>query len=133
MAYAAVVTVYGPYISNGRRYWQAECSETDAAAASEWSFDAGVGPQGIITVLHYVCVHDSGAGSTVQPSFGTKAGLATIDTRGTFSAAAADVTDASPVCFALDDSDSKVYIRSTVNTGPDNAITTRISWAEGGI
>ena len=133
MAYSAAVTVYGPYIANGRRYWQAECSETDAAATSEWSFDAGVGRQGIITVMHFVCVHDSGTGSTVQPAFGVKTGLAAIDTRGSFSDAAADVSDASPVCFALDDADSKVYVRSKVDSGANNSITTRICWAEGGV
>lgn len=133
MAYGAAVTVYGPYICNGRRYWQAECAETEAAAGSEWSFTAGVGSEGVITVLHFVCVHDSGSGSTVQPAYGVKTGMGAIDTRGSFADAAASVNDGSPVCFALDDTDSKVYVRSNVDSGSDNAISTRICWAEGGV
>ena len=131
MAYSASVTVYGPYIVDGRRYWQAECTETDAAATSEWTFNPGTGAAGVITVMHYVATHDSGTGSTVQPKLGTKTGLGAIDTRLEFDAAAASVSDASHVTFALDDADGLVYVRSTADSGTDNTLSTRITWCSG--
>ncbi len=131
MAYAAVVTIDGPFIANGRRYWQLECAETDAAATSEWSFNSGVGAGGVITVLHYVATHDSGTGTTVQPKLGTKTALGAIDTRLEFDAAAAAVSDASHVTFACDDGDGLVYVRSTADSDTDNVQSTRITWCEG--
>lgn len=131
MAYSATVVRYGPYIADGRRYWQVECSETDAGASDEWSFSAGPGPASIVTIVHFVSTHDSGSGSTVQPKLGTKTGLGAIDTRLQFDAAAAEVSDASHVTFALDDSDGKIYVRTTADSGADNVQSSRITYCEG--
>ena len=131
MAYAAAVTIDGPFISDGVRYWQLECAETEAAAASEWSLNSRVGAGGVITILHYVATHDSGTGTTVQPKLGTKTALAAIDTRLEFDAAAASVSDASHVTFAVDDGDGLIYVRSTADAAADNVQSTRITWCAG--
>lgn len=131
MAYSATVTVTGPVISAGRRHWFVTCAETDAAATSEWSFATGLADGACVSIVHYVGVLASGTGTTIQPKYGTAAGVAAIDERAEFAAAAASVSDASSVSFCT--SDGKVYIRSTADAGTDNTINTRITFCEGAI
>lgn len=131
MAYAAAVTVTGPVISAGRRHWFVTCAETEAAAASEWSFDTGLSVGACVSIVHYVGVLVSGTGTTIQPKYGTATGIAAIDERAEFSAAAATVSDASAVSFCT--ADGKVYVRSTVDAAADNVVNTRITYVEGAI
>jgi hypothetical protein len=133
LAYAAAVTIDGPFISDGVRYWQLECAETDAAAASEWTFNSGVGAGGVITILSYIATHDSGTGTTVQPKLGTKTALAAIDTRLEFASAGAALSSVDRVTLATDDGDGLIYVRSTADAGTDNAQSTRICWCAGAI
>jgi len=131
MAYAAAVTITGPTYHGGRRFWVIACTETEAAAASEWSFDTGLSDGSTVTVLNYVAELASGTGTTIQPKYGTAAGLAAINTRAEFDAAAATINTSDPITFGLAAADGKVYIRSTVDADTDNTINTSITICEG--
>ena len=133
MAYSAAVLQYGPFINDGVRYWQLECTETDAEATSEWTFNPGVGAAGVVTILSYIATHDSGTGSTVQPKLGTKTGLAAIDTRLEFASAGATLSSSDRITLATDDDSGLVYVRSTADSGTDNVQSTRILWCAGAV
>ena len=128
MAYATVNTV----TRQGDQV-RVTISETDAAAASESSaIETG---QKYLTLLSQAAILSSGTGATIDPRVGTKTGFAKGDglSYETGTAAAAvlnnNVLQVMNRCYTAD---GKLYHRSTVNAGTNNAITTeylfKIGW-----
>lgn len=118
MAYSSTVTV--TKISSDTDYL-VTIEETDAAATSE--FEINGLPYGG-RILRYTSVLTSGTGTTVDPIVGfatNPSGINVILENGT-AAATIDVTPEPATYYAAD----KFFVRSKVDAGTDNAISTRI-------
>ena len=123
-AAAPVITTVG-----GRRFYHYSISETGAGTASEFTLTGA--PRAGRIVL-YKSKLTAGTGATIQPKFGraTNPTSGTVDYVGGQAAAAASFSDASALAFdGL--TAGVVYVRSGVNAGSDNAISTEITIAEG--
>lgn len=127
MAYAAEVTVDKATIS-GRRHWIITVSETDAAAASEYEVD---GLPALATLRLTRTTLTAGAGATVAPVLGNATGFA-VNTQAhlaSYDTPASHINDAT--AFPINLPTGKLVVRSTVNTGADNAISTVFVLVEG--
>lgn len=132
MAYSATVTV--EKIQRGpRRAWIVRCTETDAAATSEWTIPNSAQLPEFGTITLYKADLTAGTGTTIQPKVGRATGptAATMDWVGQISAAAAYINDATPLRYSGLGDGRVLYIRSTVDAGADNAISTEITIVEG--
>lgn len=133
MAYAATVTVTRRTIS-GRRHYTVEVTETEAAAASEWSTAQADDLPAIGTITHFQATLTAGSAATIQPRLGKATGWAN-DTQGEItrqSTAAAHINDAGLVRYSIPEGTvPRLFGRSTVNAGADNTVVTIIEIVEG--
>ena len=128
MAYAAAITEVQKTIS-GRRTRVITVTETDAAAASEWSFDLGAPTWKLRSFKTTITV---GSGNTVNPILGRAAAFvaSTQDHLATQAATAVHINDQTPIVLQLGAA-STLYARSTVDTGSDSTIVTELVLTEG--
>ena len=115
--------------TQGRQSITIQISETDAAAGSEFLLD-GLPKQG--RIVSYRTTLLSGTGATINPKIGISAAFV-VDTQGhvgSNTTTAAHIND--QVALGYASSAGKIYIRSSVNAGTNNAIDTEIVIVEGG-
>ena len=118
MAYSATVTVTKV---NSDTDFLVTVEETDAAATSEFEID-GLPFNG--RILRYTCVLTSGTGTTVDPivGFATNPSGINVIIENDTAAATIDVTPDPGTYYVA----SKMFVRSKVDAGTNNAISTRI-------
>jgi len=115
--------------TQGRQTLTIQISETDAAAASEFSI-TNLPRMG--RIVSYRVTLTAGSGATVNPKVGTSAAFV-VDSQnhvGSNTTTAAHVND--QVALGYASSDGRLFVRSSVNAGADNAISTEIVIVEGG-
>jgi len=129
MAYAGTSSVVFKTIS-GRRHAIITCSETEAAAASEWSIALG---HPIWTLKSYKATLTAGTAASINPRLGRAASfvVSTQDHIATQGTTAAHIKNATAVPVVLSSTTPTLYVRSTVNAGADNSISTEIVLVEG--
>jgi hypothetical protein len=128
MAYAAVVT-YSTRQVNGRRYVNVTVAETEAGPSSEYTIAL---VHNHWTLMNTRVVLGTGTGTTVQPEMGRSAAWLTTDA--TKHIAAQDTPAASindPTVKALSLLTGELFVRSKVDSGADNVITTELELVEG--
>ncbi len=127
MAYAATEDTWEIYKEGEHRYLVVEISETEAAAASEFSFQC---PFDVATLVKYQATLTAGTGATINPKLGkvTAWTASTQNDIGTNATTAAHINDESQVTWR---GPGAVFVRSQVNAGTDNSISTLIIIAEG--
>lgn len=128
MAYTATVSSEERRIS-GRRYLIVTVTETEAAAASEYEVTGWPFP--IATLVSFKATLTAGTGTTINPSMGKSTGWTanTQDHIGTQTTTAAHIDDDSHVTFH--NGSKSLYVKSGVDAGADNSISTVIVFAEG--
>ncbi len=115
--------------TQGRQTLTIQISETDAAAASEFSI-TNLPRMG--RIVSYRVTLTAGSGATVNPKVGISAAFV-VDSQnhvGSNTTTAAHVND--QVALGYASSDGRLFVRSSVNAGADNAISTEIVIVEGG-
>lgn len=130
MAYAATVAVSYKGAVNGRETFLVTITETEAAAASEWSV---TGLPDIGTITHYQATLTAGSGATINPILG-KAASFSADTQNhiaTNTNTAVHINDGARTPYTLQGGAGTIYGRSTVNAGADNSISTLFVVVEG--
>lgn len=128
MAYAATAEITDKRGKGVKRHFTVTVDETEAATASEWSV-SGLPRQ--CRIVRFRAAKTAGSGSTIQTRLGQEAGwtdgdideLDFIDT-------AAGTIFAKSVLY-LDLPDGVLYGRSSVDSGADNTIKTKMSFVEG--
>ena len=128
MAYAQSEPVYQRFTVNGRRVVVVSFTETEAAAASEWTIPGDKIPRvGLIKVINATKI--AGTGTTIRPTLGRKSGwtAATQDDIGQVAAsAAAHIRDVVGMPYNLSSVDN-LYGRSTPNdAAADHTIQTEL-------
>lgn len=127
MPYAATDTTTRLTVS-GRRQWIIEVSETEAAAASEFSIS---NLPKLCTLRAYKATLTAGSGTTINPKLGNGSGF-TVSTQehlATNSTTAAHINDNTAVRLHLPD--GVLYVRNSVDADTDNSISTVIVITEG--
>ena len=127
MAYAAAVAIVKGS-DGGRNHWAVTITETEAAAASEWSVP---GLDLRVTIKSYKVTITAGTGVTVNPILGSAAAF-TANTQthiATNTSTAIHINDQTELRCNL--ATATLYGRSTVNAAADNTIVTEIMLVEG--
>lgn len=131
MAYAAAKT-YSMTITGGRRCLLVTVLETEAAATSEFSLDlGGYLPAGTWKLVRFKQIKTAGSAATTAPVFGTATNptSGTADYIGTDAAAATHDATNSGAGWVGDG--ATLYVRSVVNAGADNSITSKFYLIDG--
>ena len=133
MAYAAAMSYVESRV-NGRRCVVVTVSETELAAASEYSLDlTGYCPSGSWRIVRLQVVKTAGAAATLAPVFSrtTAPAAGTAGYIGGIAAAAGH--DSNNVQAGWLGTGTAFFMRTTPNAAADNSVTTRIVFADGPI